>query len=328
MAEVIRYVDPDAVGSGSGLDWTNAYTSLNAWESAEQTNLVSAGDWMHVYCRSSSGTADTTTCDIDGWTVDATHYIQIEAASTDYATKDGFDTNKYTVEARLRILENYVNLKGLQFGAQSFNNILTVALAFGTGTCNIDSCYFNSTATSSEDIEITNMTVTNITNCILAGNTGTLDYGIQCLGDDIVNIYNCIITDRSTGILISNVSATVTVKNCAIFNNTDDIDDSASSTIDYNASDDGDGTNSQAPSGGAWTNEFVDPANGDFTAIATGNIQNGIGPSADSNVPVLDIEGDTRSGATAFIGVDEPDVGPPTGIIPNIMYNYRRRRAS
>ena len=59
MAEVITYLDPDAGGTGSGADWTNASTSMSAWETGENTNLVTDGDWHHLYCRASSGTADT-----------------------------------------------------------------------------------------------------------------------------------------------------------------------------------------------------------------------------------------------------------------------------
>ena len=63
----------------------------------------------------------------------------------------------------------------------------------------------------------------------------------------------------------------------------DDIfDDIGGSTIDYCASDDGDGTNAVSPSGSDWANEFVDYANGDFTLLYTGNLYDaGVGPSAD-----------------------------------------------
>ena len=61
-----------------------------------------------------------------------------------------------------------------------------------------------------------------------------------------------------------------------------------------------------SPLSGIWNNEFADPANGDFTLLNTGNLYNGgIGPSGDSNVPVLDIDRNTRTGPTCDIGADE-----------------------
>lgn len=315
MAEVLRYVDTDVSGgAGDGTSWADAYSSLNAWEAAEQTNLVSAGDTHRVLVRASSGTDDTTTCDIDGWTTSDTYFIHVEAASTDYVSKTAWDTAKWITEARLRVRIGSVKVEGVQFGAQSFANILGIE---GTGsgkTVWIWNCRFRNTSGTSEDIEVTSTVGTvNIWNNILAEADGTTDLGIQSLGAATVNIYNNVIRDRSTGILISSAGTNTTVKNNAIFNCTDDISDSASSTIDYNASDDGDGTNAVSPSGGDWDNEFTDSANGDVTNIGTGNIVNGgIGPSSDSNVNTSDIDGDTRSGTTCDIGVDEY-VAPVTG---------------
>lgn len=84
MAEVIRYIDPDAAGAATGLDWTNAYTSGAQWEAASQTDLDAAGNWHHAYVRSSAGTADATFT-INAWTTSTNCYILIEAASTDRA---------------------------------------------------------------------------------------------------------------------------------------------------------------------------------------------------------------------------------------------------
>jgi hypothetical protein len=110
---------------------------------------------------------------------------------------------------------------------------------------------------------------------------------------------------HGAGINLNNGSAVL--KNCAVFGNAgSDFDESASATIDYCASNDGTGTNAVAPSGSDWANEFADPANGDLTLLSTGNLyQAGVGPGADSDVPVTDIEGDSRSGVSCDIGADE-----------------------
>jgi hypothetical protein len=70
------------------------------------------------------------------------------------------------------------------------------------------------------------------------------------------------------------------------------------------------GTNSVNPSGYDWGNEFTDESSGDYTALTTGNLSGGIGPGLDSDVPVFDMEGDTRSGNTAYIAVDEAGSSP------------------
>ena len=39
MAQVIRYIDPDASGVGNGTSWTDAYTSMQGFNSAEAKDL-------------------------------------------------------------------------------------------------------------------------------------------------------------------------------------------------------------------------------------------------------------------------------------------------
>ena len=117
MATVHRYVDPDASGSGTGVDWTNAYTSLNAWESAEQTDLVTDGDIHIVHCRASSGTDDTTAVTVDGWTTGASNYLTIQVDSADRHSGE-WDGTKYLLDGgdahALTIDEKYVRVLGLQ----------------------------------------------------------------------------------------------------------------------------------------------------------------------------------------------------------------------
>jgi hypothetical protein len=333
MAEVIRYVDTDVSGGdGDGTSWANAYASLSAWNTAEQTNLVTAGNIHHVYCRASSGSDDTTVVTIDGWTTNSTNKIIIEAASSDYAEKTGFDASKYFyTDARILVRgsASYVDFVGIQFGAVSYSNVVSCSLSFGSGAVHFKDCIFYSDATASEDIKITAMTSVTVENCIFYGDEGTEDYAIQCLSSECaVNIYNCVIKNRSTGVYIT--GGTVDIKNTAIMDCADDINDnsggSATVTIDYCASDDGDGTHAVAPSDSDWDNEFADPANGDFTLLNTGNLYDaGVGPSSDANVPTTDIDGDTRSGATCDIGVDEY-VAAGGISIPVVMHHLNMMR--
>lgn len=67
--EVVKTVIP--AGGGD-------YTSLSAWEAGEQKNLVTADEIAVAECYSGEVTQTLT---IAGWTVDATHYTHIRAAS-------------------------------------------------------------------------------------------------------------------------------------------------------------------------------------------------------------------------------------------------------
>jgi hypothetical protein len=127
-----------------------------------------------------------------------------------------------------------------------------------------------------------------------------------------------------TGIYVRDESATI--KNSAIFNTGDDINHvgTGSNTVDYCASDDGDGTNSVSPSGSDWSNEFSDPANGDFTLLNTGNLYDaGVGPGTDSDVPSADIDGDSRSGSTCDIGADEYVSAGGETVMPIFLHHYK-----
>jgi hypothetical protein len=92
-APVIHIIDPD---SGAGAH----YSSLAAWNAAQQRDLVSADEIAMAKCRCTGGTADTTAADISGWTTDATRYIQIYTDPTEgYRHNGAYQTgNKYRLE--------------------------------------------------------------------------------------------------------------------------------------------------------------------------------------------------------------------------------------
>jgi len=324
-AEVVRYVDPDSVGTPDGLTWATAYLSLSLWEAGEGTNLVSDGDWHHVYCRASSGSADTTQVTINGFTTDSTHYIVVEAADGDQALKTGISTSRYRLALDpgntgiILVEDNYVTIKGIQivgtFSTHGHDIKITAT------NCKVDSCYLTGDLTGDHwnfGVEVGTGPDT-IFNTIATGFNNTNTNAGFRTDTGTMYVYNSISYDCYAG--VRNGSGTVVATNCAVFSSTGE-DFNGTITVDYCASDDGTGTNSVAASGSDWANEFPDYATLDFTMINTGNAYHGGTTGPATSLYTTDMEGDTYYSTAYSIGVDEY-VAAGGISIPVAMNHYR-----
>ena len=284
------------------------------------------GDWTDA--------PDTTAVTINGFTTSATYYLKIVTDSANRAVKTGIDTTRYilavTDDDAIDIRDDYVRIDGLQIQS------IYVAADYKAGIIT------QSIAATNNDIRISN--------CYIEGSSTAYYYGIRFTdGDEIASVWNTIISTFSVGInfpactgnvfnsIVYNIGtdgifvtlgATVSLINNAIFSCADDIDDRASSTIDYNATDDNDGTNNVDETGGiglTWADSYPDAATGNFTLkvgsplIGAGAVDPGSGLFSD------DIEGNTR-GVAWDLGVDEYVAAVGGLSIPVAQAYYRRFR--
>lgn len=280
MADIVRYVDTDVVGGlGDGTSWANAYSSLNAFEAAEQVDLVSAGDTMTVNCRGVA--ADTNTVYFTGWTTGASNFITVIG---DWSALYQYDSNKYVINTSspsnptVSVRQNYTVVKNVQI-QQDNTTANGYAYECLNSNCTLEKSFLQKYSSGGFGGGVSlsgfNVTGNTVQNCIIQDMPG---YGIRINtgGTNTHNIYNNTIYNCDEGIFTEWQTNAVS-KNNVIFSCNDDFNDTATGTltIDYCASDDGDGTNSISPASSDWSNEFTDYASGDFSILNSGNLYNG-----------------------------------------------------
>jgi len=210
MAEVIRYVNPDSSGGDgttSALSGTNAaYASLSAWNAAEATDLVSAGDFHRVIC-ASGGSADTTAFNVSGWTTGASNYISIEGDANTGVWDTGAYRREITTANDMGVQEDYVRISGIQF---------QISPTIGGRAC----LSFNSHSTTCD---------LRVSKCIFRGGSGATQAvtGVQLsvANANGYRIENCLFYDMdNAGSVAINTGqaygsrATKTVEHCTIIN--------------------------------------------------------------------------------------------------------------
>lgn len=285
MATMLEtYIDVDvAGGAGDGSSLENAYDDLANAEAGEQQDLVTSDEYMNFYCYSTESGIDTNKCTLAGWTTGAgtttPNSVRISCPQK-LTSMTGLSTSIYRRttdnDDNIVIQINYCSIIGIQASIINGDNtsdiIFDGSYVAGTSVVTIDQCYAYAgessvcTCYSFQDSEQTFYIRSSIG---IATSTGRATYFVANTG----YIYNCDFTGGASGFR-SGTTGTYTIANCVVFATADDFIIGAGSTvtIDYCASDDGDGTNAIAPSGGNWANEIPNYATDDWSPSNTGNI--------------------------------------------------------
>ncbi len=277
MADLHKYVDPDVVGGdGDGSSWANAYSSLNLAEAGLQENLTdNGGDTMTIHCRS-SGTIDATAVEFSGWTTNATCYLTV--TQDDFPSDGVYSESEYVLhnndaggaltvdveyfridKLQIKVTASSDTRKGIAIGGGTigassdirFGNVIVKGVCSGTG--------------AAWGIYISDGTV-KVYNCVVYDFISGSDNGFRGIlvnGGDAANIYNCTVFNCYWGMFQGGGSPNA--YNCLVCNCADDFKGTWA-TIDYCASDDGDGTNAEDFTAEAtdWGKVFNDYANDDF----------------------------------------------------------------
>lgn len=97
------------------------YTGIKAWESGEQTDLVTDGDTHKVVCDAIEDDIGSSPFTLAGWTTDSSHYITIESDSGPefpFSSTGAFTiryTSAFSNVYAVTISQDYTRIRGLQF---------------------------------------------------------------------------------------------------------------------------------------------------------------------------------------------------------------------
>ena len=260
-ADWIKTVDPGGTGD---------YSSLSLAEAA----APGAGNDIYISCASSDASDDTTTVTISG-TGDAVYIT-----GSDFPSNGVWDNDAYvltTGPSPITVSVPVFTIANLQIDQTTNSTTCGGIYVYNTGGTLagvIEKCIIKKTGavtTANYNAGIQTYTLPsgtlNIRNNVIYGfyKAGAVGWGGIIVDDaDVTNyIYNNTLYGNYNG--VKNYNGSVTVKNCVVFNNTDDFNGAI--TIDYNASDDNDGTNSvdlNENASGEWAANMPDYATYNF----------------------------------------------------------------
>jgi len=241
-------------------------------------DLTASNTVMYVSAYASTS-VDTLNVAVNDWTTRETNYIKIYAPNqesevgTSQRHSGIWDDTKYRLlyttsgdsQSAISIYDDYTKLEGLQIGIYSNSHIYARALKNYSSPLIIDKTILRDMDSGSYSAIYSQGSAFNatITNSVIYGG---FEFGVYLDSGASAILYNNTITETNTGFRAENGSEIL--KNNVFFNNTDDFS-GVFTTLDYNASDDGDGIHAIDISPGTveadgWHSAFVDYLNNDF----------------------------------------------------------------
>jgi len=315
MTALVYYVDPDATGGADGTTWADAYTTLNAAETARAKDLVAAGDSVTFYVRSSGGTADTAVCTIGAdWTTGAGNDITVDQETND-PHNGVWDATAYRLEGngaggngQLNIEVDYVTVNGLQIRNTSTAGGSEVIRSYlSPANVTLNRCLIRFASNKGVN------SVANVNSCIIYGSTDIAAIGLYMSYNQTYTWKNNTVSlAGATSIAYSDGGNNwqVNLTNCyGDANVCYSVATHASSTTTKCASSDTTG-DTGLQSIAANTTQFTNVTGGseDFHLAGVGSA---LYHASDTVGATLDIDGEAFHATTPSIGADEIDGGAP-----------------
>ena len=304
------------------------YTSLKTAVETEAANLTGTGKAIFNVTESWTN-PDTGNWDIDGYTTTSSDYIEINFLGDSTHTNGVINATGWRTGNKTQIFDieqSYTVVNGLQDTDYGGTGVDISGASAGVVINNFILASTNLAGGANGGVRSASTGVT-LNNGIIyktweAGDTGT--EGIYTSGSGTIVANNMTISGFDEG--VQRAGDTITISNSAIFNNNTDYDGTI--TADYNATDDGGGTNGVDISPGGteaddWNAAFTDYSNGDFTVKDTSSVLYNTGSA--TYAPATDIIGTSRPQSTdddigAFELIAEAPSTTPQIITVNISY--------
>lgn len=309
------FVDTDngvATPAGTEDGSTGKYHTTSSWpaNTARWSSLISAlanatvrgvADDFTFFCQ---GTAEEVVSGSTTWNINGASWLSLiiqgnlstaKWSTSEYRIRASGTQQTFCTHSSTVYDVTLLNLQIEHNGSSTTNNT-AVACTSTSRTLKVGNCFVKmSGASTSQEIAV-QMNASGGT--LVAWNTiaqgvGTISTNSAArafsLGSGSMSCYNCVAHNFQNGFYGTNM----VIKNSAVFDTADDF--FGTQTIDYCASDDGNGTNAQTSV--TWANEFEDHANGDFRLKAGTTKLKDTGVSdPGSGLYSTDIAGTTRTG--------------------------------
>ena len=181
----------------------NNYSSINAWDLAERTDLVSADKYYVVRVYGGTNSVTGTVTIYSGWTTDATRYIEITAAAGQEHTGVWNTSKAYASVSSghcFDIPQKVVKFTKMQLRKSDTGGANVILYRFGAIGGSIDRCFVWS---SSQGYEVIRVDTPNsdfyIRNCVAINDNATQGLGISTgYNSNTLYVYNCTVIGSCT----------------------------------------------------------------------------------------------------------------------------------